>query len=188
MYTIFVVFFSLLKMFFTSSIFTFMIQGYLHLFPNYIAKSGPTVGLSEQFLSRYPKLPIEYIDFLNSFSLLANKADTTWFNSITDFNEDEVGEFRWDEFERESMEALEGDATAQGLVSDFWDRHIPIILSVEGGYSHFSIGVGENNWGKIYFGGEPEYEEVEWVADSFLMFMEALAEGRLVEKYERLFR
>ncbi|MDR2284187.1 MAG: SMI1/KNR4 family protein [Sphingobacterium sp.] len=163
-----------------------MRQDYLHLFPNYIAKTAPTAGLSEQFLNRYPRLPAEYLDFLESFSLLSNKSDTTWFNSINDFNEESEGEFRWDEFERQSMEAFEGDVSAQRLVGDFWDRHIPIILSVEEGYSYFCIGVGEDNWGKVYFGEEPEYEEVEWVSDSFLMFMEALLEDKLAEKYRRL--
>ncbi|MFD2555915.1 hypothetical protein [Sphingobacterium tabacisoli] len=164
-----------------------MIQDYLHLFPNYIAKTVPTVGLSEQFLNRYPRVPAEYLDFLESFSLLSNKSDTTWFNSIEDFNEEGKGAFRWDEFERQSMEAVEGDDYLQQQVRYFWDSHVPFILSVEDGYSHFSIGVSEKNWGKIYFGEEPEYEEVEWVADSFLMFMQALAGGGLAEKYRRLF-
>ncbi|MBL1409908.1 hypothetical protein [Sphingobacterium faecale] len=164
-----------------------MLQDYLHLFPNHNEKTVPTVRLSEQFLGRYPKLPREYADFVESFSLLSNKSDTTWFNSAGDFNGKEEGGFRWDEFEQQSLVAFDGDTVGQEQVRDFWNHHIPIVLSVKNGYSHFSMGVGDHNLGKIYFGEEPDYEEVEWVADSFLAFMEALKTGQLAEKYQYLF-
>lgn len=66
-------------------------------------------ALSTDFLSRYLQLPKDYLDFLQQFKTITNKADNVWFNSIEDFNESSDNEFRWNEFELMSLEALADD-------------------------------------------------------------------------------
>ncbi|MDR2235272.1 MAG: SMI1/KNR4 family protein [Chryseobacterium sp.] len=156
--------------------------------PDFIFESLPNENLSEEFLKRYPKIPEDYLTFLKSFSLLTNLSDTTWFNSIADFNgTHSESEFRWNEFEQQSLEAFEGDEASQQQVSDFWASHLPIILSVKNGYAYFSIGTAEGHFGKIYFGEEPEYEEAECIANSFSEFIKALQEQTLKERLLDLF-
>lgn len=68
--------------------------------------------LSSDFLQRYNNLPADYLKFLDEFQLITNKDDNAWFNSIEDFNEESDSEFRWNEYEIMSLEALEDDEEA----------------------------------------------------------------------------
>ncbi|MCA5005230.1 SMI1/KNR4 family protein [Sphingobacterium bovistauri] len=155
---------------------------------NFIIKSNTNEDLNAEFTSRYPRIPSEYLAFIKSFSSLINASETTWFNSISDFNEtNEESDFKWNEFELQSLEAFEGDLNGQLLVTQFWDAHLPIVLSVKNGYAFFAIGVSEENFGKIYFGEEPEYEEVEWIADDFTSFLEKITAKTLPEYLQNLF-
>lgn len=156
--------------------------------PDFIIETKLNEKLSEDFLKRYPKIPEDYRSFMESFSLLTNLSDTTWFNSIADFNGSHTeSEFSWNEFEQQSLEVFEDDETTRKQIISFWDAHLPFILSVKNGYSYFSIDTAENNFGRIYFGAEPEYEETDHVANSFSEFMEALKSKTLDERYLNLF-
>ncbi|MDR6919627.1 MULTISPECIES: SMI1/KNR4 family protein [Chryseobacterium] len=156
--------------------------------PDFTIKTGSNGRLSEDFLKRYPKIPEDYNIFLKSFLLLTNLSDTTWFNSISDFNDSHTeSEFSWNEFEQQSLAAFEGDETTRNQIISFWNAHLPFILSVKNSYAYFSIGTADNNFGKIYFGEEPEYEETDHVADSFSEFLEALKNKTLEERYLNLF-
>lgn len=156
--------------------------------PDFIIESHSDERLSEDFLKRYPEIPEDYRSFLESFSRLTNLSDTTWFNSIADFNSSRTeNEFSWNEFEQQSLEACDGNETIRKEIIRFWDAHLPFILSVKNGYAHFSIGTSSNNWGKIYFGEEPEYEETDYIADNFSEFLEALNNKTLEERYSALF-
>lgn len=143
--------------------------------PNFIFRQSNNEQLNDKFRLRYPILPADYEDFLHSFSFLSNTSDTTWFNSIADFNEtDAESAFKWNEFELKSLEAFEGDSINQNIVLNFWNKHLPIILSVKNDYAFFAMGVSEENFGEIYYGEAPEYEEVNKVANNFSDFLEAI--------------
>ena len=155
---------------------------------NFNIKPNKNEELNVQFTSRYPRIPSDYFTFLNSFSLLMNHSETTWFNSISDFNQTNTeSDFKWNEFEIMSVDAFEGDREQQQIIKEFWDKHLPIILSVTDGYAFFAIGVAEENFGKVYFGIEPEFEEVELVANSFDEFINALNTGTLNDDYLKIF-
>ena len=160
----------------------------LSLSPYFFTKDPENQSLNEGFHKRYPHLPDDYLDFLKTFSLLTNLSDTTWFNSISDFNGTNDGNaFSWNEFEIQSWEAFEDDAENQLRIKDFWDQHLPIILSVENGYAYFAINVSEENFGKIYYGEEPEFEEVKLVSNDFASFVEAIQNRSLSKEYLELF-
>ncbi|UPZ35898.1 hypothetical protein MUB18_17485 [Sphingobacterium sp. PCS056] len=72
-------------------------------------------------------------------------------------------------------------------MKNFWNKHIPIILSVKKGYSYFAINVSEENFGKIYYGDEPEFEEAVLVSNSFTSFIEAIQNKSLKKEYLDLF-
>jgi len=157
---------------------------HLHL----ITRDSEHEALGKRFQARYPRLPDDYAAFLKTYSLLTNQSDTTWFNSISDFNGTNVeNDFKWNEFEIQSLEAFDGDAENQQVVKDFWNNHIPIILSVKNGYAYFAINVSEENFGEIYYGEEPEFEEAELVSNSFTSFIEAMQKKSLKKEYLDLF-
>ena len=133
------------------------------------AMPGQQLGAS--FFQRYPNVPPGYLQFLQSFSRLQTEDGTRWFNSVQDFN-GESGEsaesaFAWNEFELQSLQAFDGDEAGQQQVRSFWDAHLPIMSSVQGHYAYVALGVATHNWGQVFAGEEPEYEEAQCIAPDF---------------------
>lgn len=147
---------------------------------NFIFKHKKSETLSLNFRHLFSAIPKDYLAFLKSFSKLSNNNETTWFNSISDFNNINIeSEFAWNEFELQSINALEGDTENQKKVTQFWDAHLPIILSVKNNYAYFAIGVSEENFGKIFYGEEPEYEEVDLISNNFEDFITMILDQTL---------
>lgn len=93
-----------------------VLSEYLH----FITKDSDHETLNKRFQTRYSNLPDDYLAFLKTYSLLTNHSDTTWFNSITDFNEtNEENDFKWNEFEILSLDAFDGDVENQQVVKNF---------------------------------------------------------------------
>lgn len=135
--------------------------------------------LSPFFLQRYSNLPADYLKFLNEFRLITNEEDNAWFNSIEDFNGESDNGFRWNEFEIMSLDALEDDKEACKEIRNFWNAHLPIAMAVGGEYQYLCIGLSPDNYGKIYYGSEPEFEDsADFVCDSFNQLLELLSSDR----------
>lgn len=132
--------------------------------------------LSSAFLQRYNNLPTDYMRFLEEFQLVTNKEDNAWFISIEDFNGASDSEIRWNEFEMMSLEALEGEEEACNEIRNFWNTHIPIAMAVEGEYQYLCIDLSPENYGKIYYGLEPEFEDsADFLCNSFNQLLELLS-------------
>jgi hypothetical protein len=70
-----------------------------------------------------------------------------------------------------SLEAAMDDEIWKSEITAWWDRYLPIVMSVEDGYSFYAIDVTEDQ-GAVVRGSEPEFEEVDKVANSFEQFLE----------------
>ena len=80
------------------------------------------------------------------------------------------------EFELMGLEALADDKESCDMIRLFWDSHIPILMSVKDGYQYLCIDLSPENYGKIYYGVEPEFEDsAEFVCDSFNHLLEMLS-------------
>ena len=135
-----------------------------------------TNKLSSTFLQRYNNLPTDYLEFLNEFQLITNKDDSAWFNSIEDFNGESDSEFNWNEFEIMSLEALDDDEETCEEIRSFWNIHIPIAIAVEEEYQYLCIDLSSENYGQIYYGSEPEFEDsVDFICDTFTQLLELLS-------------
>lgn len=88
-------------------------------------KDLPTV-----LTDRYKNIPTEYLKLLQQFEQITNQGDSAWFNSIEDFNDESDSDFKWNDFELQSVEAWDGDEEESSKVKDFWDSHIPILMAV----------------------------------------------------------
>lgn len=132
--------------------------------------------LNSDFLNRYSNLPADYLEFLQQFQTITNESDNVWFNSIEDFNGEVYSGFRWNEFELMGLEALQDDEESCNMIRQFWDNHIPVLMSVKGGYQYLCIDLSPENYSKIYYGIEPEFEEsAELVCDGFNHLLEMLS-------------
>ena len=128
--------------------------------------------LPEEIAQRY-NAPEGWQEFIKGFSLCANADCTKWFITFEDFGEEG---YRWNEFELISLEAADEDMEWRKQVTDFWDKHLPIFMSVEGEYEYYAINVES---GRVVFGFEPEFEEAETVADSFEEFIGKIVSGEI---------
>jgi hypothetical protein len=133
-------------------------------------KSGSQLHLNSSITSRYKGLPNEYSEFLNLVEQCVAPDEQTWFICKAEFNNSPETAFGWNEFEMLSLEAAAGDSVWQSEITAWWDYHLPIVMSVEGGYSFYAIDLTTDS-GAIVRGFEPEFEEVEKVADSFGEFL-----------------
>lgn len=141
-----------------------------------VTKREVATTLSPEFLQRYGNLPADYLQFLQEFSLLTNRDENAWFISIDDFNDQSDSAFRWNEFEQMDLDALQDDEEACVEIRSFWDTHIPIAMAVEGEYQYLAIGLSAADYGKIYYGVEPEFEEsAEVVCDGLTQLLELLS-------------
>ncbi len=133
-------------------------------------KSGSQLHLDSGITSRYKGLPDEYLEFLEVVETCVAPDEQTWFICEAEFNNSAETEFRWNEFEMLSLEAAAGDPAWESEITAWWDHHLPIVMSVEDGYSFYAIDLTTDS-GAIVRGVEPEFEEVEKVADSFGEFL-----------------
>lgn len=131
------------------------------------------IALPEEIEQRYDA-PESWLDFIKGFALCANPDFTKWFITFEDFGEDG---FRWNEFELISLEAADDDMEWRKQVADFWDKHLPVFMSVNGEYEYYAIDVDS---GQVVYGYEPEFEEPETVAESFADFIGKIVTGEIV--------
>jgi len=129
--------------------------------------------LPAELLKRYQNIPFEYLTFLNQFEQIRNQKDTAWFNSTEDFNGESDTDFMWNDFELQSLETFKDDDKAVEKVQNFWNSHIPILMSITE-YEYLAICLESSRYGEIVHGVEPEFEETTKVCDNFEQLMTLL--------------
>lgn len=132
---------------------------------------GHDVNLSSSFISRYKEIPNEYLDFLRVVTQCITPSEKTWFLCENEYNNRSDTEFKWNEFESLSLEAAMDDDKWRSEITAWWDHYLPIVMSVDGGYSFYAIDL-TNEKGAIVRGYEPEFEEVEKAANNLEEFFD----------------
>lgn len=126
------------------------------------------------FTDRYPWLPQECLDFIASCESVVSPDEKSWFIACGELSEESESAFAWNAWELLMLETAEGDEAWQAEISAFWDEHCPMLLSVKDScYSHVSIRKSDL---AIVAGEEPEFEEVEKIAESFDAFVDTVAD------------
>ncbi|MDE6387221.1 MAG: SMI1/KNR4 family protein [Lachnospiraceae bacterium] len=134
------------------------------------------VSLPEAITSRYTNIPKQWLEFAKNIKQMISADETMWFLCSEDFNMQEIGAFQWNEWELISLESAKGDTEWENEIKKFWDNHLPIVMSVKGGYSYYAISIKD---GSVIHGAEPEFAECEAVASSFTDFMEKIVKNEL---------
>ncbi|WP_020620798.1 SMI1/KNR4 family protein [Paenibacillus daejeonensis] len=137
-----------------------------------IENKQSVLHLNEGFRARYKDIPTSYVEFLRTVKQCVAPDELTWFLCEDDYNGRSDSEFTWDAFEQLSLEAAMDDTIWRAEITAWWDQHLPIMMSVDGGYSFYAI---ELATGAIVRGSEPEFEEVDVVAhrlDDFYTYLQ----------------
>ena len=146
---------------------------------NVETKETMDLDLNDEFINRYSGIGCEYEEFLKFFERVISSDEKTWFLCSKEYNNISEIAFKWNEFEELSLEVAEGDDEWKEEIKQWWNKKLPIIMSVRDGYSFFAIDL-ENDCGNIVKGEEPEFEETEIVASSFYGFLDMLINGELI--------
>jgi hypothetical protein len=123
---------------------------------------------------RHPEVPEPLTTFLGGLSACEEADQKAWFLCEADYAGTSGSAFRWDEWERMSLDAAEGNARLVAAVRAFWDAHLPFLLSVRDGYAYHAIRTAPEGFGQVVAAREPEFEEASVVAGSFGEFLSSL--------------
>ena len=126
---------------------------------------------------RYRSLPRTWSDFFRAINSCHNAQDTVWFTDHQSFRTDDDNAFRYNELELISLDAACGDAELENDIRSFWNKHIPIVMSVSNGYEYYAI---NTDTGEIVNGYEPEFEECSHTADTFYDFLKMIVSGEII--------
>lgn len=152
------------------------VMKFLHeRFLEYLAAQGWTVlGGASDAPRGMPVTTPEHAAFLSLFAQLSRADDTRWFLAAADYAGTADNAFAWDAFRQISLDAAMSDDDRRG-VQAFWDRHLPIFMSVDGDYAFLAL---DRESGSVVHGTEPEFEAVSVVARSLDdLFEDVMAGG-----------
>lgn len=141
-------------------------------------QAGDRFRLPSVIAARYPRLPNSLVEFLSGLTQCVDSSQTTWFLCQSDYEGTSGSAFRWDEWEKLSLDAADGD---DGFITDiraFWDSHFPFMFSVHSGYAYRAVCTVGEAFGQVVEGYEPLFEEASPVADSFESFLPTLLNAK----------
>jgi len=130
-----------------------------------------TKDLPSDILERYSNIPESWLSFIEGYGSIMNDKENIWFLTVENFYPKSEDEWRYNEFELISLDTADEDEDFISEITNFWNNHIPIIMSVGNGYEYYAI---ELDSGNIVSGFEPEFEEAETIAESFDEFLEMI--------------
>jgi hypothetical protein len=133
---------------------------------------GRRHSLPAEIVQRYPWIPPEFREFAEQTKAAVSADEKAWLLTAADFAGESDAAFAWNEWERQSLDATDGDATLAEHIRLFWDEHLPILMSVKSGYAYFAI---ERTTLRVVCGEEPEYEQPSPLASSFAELLGLLA-------------
>ena len=136
-----------------------------------IELSEKEIAFPEEAKARYKNIPEQWLNFISRFTYIANSDENLWFLTCNNFTN-----FCYD-FENMSLDAASGDGEWTKEIRDFWDKTIPIVMSVGGDYYYYGINI---DTGKIVVAYEPEFEEAVEVTDSFDSFIRKIISGEII--------
>lgn len=119
---------------------------------------------------------MQWLTLLDGVESAVNPEETAWLLCAGDYAAQGDGAFRWDEWERLSLESAAGDPAWEAEIRRFWDRRLPITLSVGDGYAYYALSTED---GAVVYGREPEFEECGAVAASPAEFLEKIRTGAI---------
>lgn len=112
----------------------------------------------ESFRRRYPRIPEDFRSFLKQTGSCANAGETVWFICIDDYKGTSPSAFAWNAFELMALEAVEGDDQASKGVRQFWNDHLPFMLSVKGDYICLALSLSEKEFGSVVAVYAPDFD------------------------------
>jgi hypothetical protein len=139
-----------------------------------VKRASSPLSLPRAVQKRYEWVPPDLQRFTESHVEIVTPDERAWFVTEAEFAGRAASAFVWDEFERMSLSAANGDAALLATVKAFWTSHFPLMLSVKSGYAFFALERGTMH---VVVGEESEFEQVNVIANTFDEFLTLLTSG-----------
>jgi hypothetical protein len=114
-------------------------------------------SLPAEILERYPTMPAEYRDFVETTGFVVGPGETSWLVTGSIFNATAPCVWPWNAWELQSLEAAGDHQNLVKEIRSFWDQHLPIVMSTKSCYAYFALDLESH---RIVQGEEPIYEDV----------------------------
>lgn len=139
-------------------------------------KNNCSFNICNEVYNRYKNIPKEYLEFLNKVEQCVSPDDTSWLLCEGEYDGTSDIEFTWNEFENISLGAAEKDNELIDGIYQFWNKNMPILMSVNNRYSFYAINVNNKS---VVYGYEPEFEEADVVANSFFDLLDLIMKNKI---------
>ena len=116
---------------------------------------------------RYPRIPGDYLNFLQRVKSCVNADETVWFLCLDEYNNESDSAWGWNEMEKTALDGTVDETERRGII-EFWIRHLPFMYSVGGEYGYLAFRVGAEPFGSVVEG----YEDLSEASDSCASFEE----------------
>ncbi len=123
-------------------------------------------------LQRYPWLPLDLIDFLETTAFANNAHKTAWFVTSPEIHGVSGAPRVWNECELESLASAAAEPPRQVQIREFWDTHFPLLHLVGLGHAYLAV---ERETQALVYGEDPFYESFDVMAPSWRALAELIA-------------
>jgi hypothetical protein len=137
-----------------------------------IIRSEKRLTLPLNIQSRYDWVPSSHRGLIEEVELAHSPDDAAWLVTAADLAGTSGTTFRWNEWEKQSLRAAREDESWRRHITQFWDAHFPVIMTLRSGYAYFALERVSLN---IVYGCEPEFEAVISIASSTPELLRLLA-------------
>jgi len=118
-------------------------------------------------------MPADYRHLVEAFGSVTSADERAWLVTGEVFAGSDSA-FTWNEWEVQSLESAGDDRPFAARIVQFWDQHVPLVMSVKSGYAHFSLDLKTLG---VVVGSEPEYERVLPLASSVEALLHRIVES-----------
>lgn len=120
---------------------------------------------------RHPNLPPLAVEFFTHVDHCVSENEGRWLLAAEDFAAASGEGFRWDEFERMTLEGAERKDAREARA--FWDGYLPVLLVVDGDYEFLALGTdrGSKHFGKVVWSDLVDFESPLVEAKSYEDFL-----------------
>jgi len=132
------------------------------------------VELPDAITNRYARIPEDYLEFLSRTSLCCNQPSNAWFFCVDDYKRRDEEGWHWNDYEKMSLDVCDGDEELAEDIEEFWNDHFPIAYAVHSGHAYLALSVSPDDFGAVFYGYGPEFEEASRVCDTFPDFLSNL--------------
>jgi len=149
-------------------------------------KPQPGLNLKPEFTARYPDMTAEHRAFLETVQSAVSSDGKAYFLCEDDYNQKPGAAYEWNCWETLSLDSSKDDPTKQENVRIFWTAHLPIFHSVKSDFAYLAVKQNDTTAGRVFYGSEPEFEEINFICESFGGLLEGLAGGAFPQRSARI--